>query len=480
MPKGNFQSCEGEKCMEKRKKVPSGPFPGERRTPFICIPRFPGIYYAENEKKEKRVKKSFPESDMRSWFTRKRCGMFIHWGIYAVGGIHEQERWRYGTPEKVYEAYKDRFDPRKFDPASWLDMIQENGMEYLVFTAKHHDGFCMWDTNETSFNVMNTPFGKDVVGMLAEECHKRDFPLELYYSCVDWHHKAYPNLGRHHEIETDPAFHDMEEYMRFVKNQIRELCTNYGTIHGIWWDMNVPGHVDESVHEMIHSLQPCAVINNRGYGEGDYSTPERNFLDNGFLPFANLTEACDSVGMNAWSFRKDEDYFSVRKLEKQIALYTALGGNFLLNAGPDAEGVFPSPAKKILREIGKWYGQVKKALTAPPCPGLVKNASFLCTGEGDTLNLILLDPPAGETMNLEGFAILPEEARILNTGEAVVATLEPMSYTLGKEPRLRLRKLPVDRMNDSVQVIRLKFAADVIVPAKMPETENRDGIRQDL
>ena len=126
------------------------------------------------------MKKSFPAEDPRNWFTLKRFGMFIHWGIYAVNGVHEQERWRYGTPEKIYEAYKDRFDPVKFDPVQWLDMIQENGMEYLVFTVKHHDGFCMWDTKETSFNVMNTPCGRDIAGMLAEECHKRDFPLEFY------------------------------------------------------------------------------------------------------------------------------------------------------------------------------------------------------------------------------------------------------------------------------------------------------------
>lgn len=426
------------------------------------------------------MKKSFSQDDPRNWFTKKRYGMFIHWGIYAVGGIHEQERWRYGTPEKIYESYMEKFDPGKFDPAQWLDMIQENGMEYLVFTAKHHDGFCMWDTKETSFNIMNTPYKKDIVGMLAEECHKRDFPLELYYSCVDWHHKAYPNLGRHHEIVTDPAFHNMEEYMDFLKRQIRELCSNYGKIHGIWWDMNVPEHREESVHELIHSLQPAAVINNRGYAEGDYSTPERNFLANGFLPFANLTEACDSVGMNSWAYRKDEDYFSVRKLEKQISLYTGLGGNFLLNAGPDETGCFPEKAKDILSRIGVWYKKTGKGLVSTPCPGVVKNASFICTGGGKKLYLIFLDPPAGETVNLEGFAVLPEKAVILNTGREVTATLEPMSYTLHGEKRLRLRDLPADEMNDEIYVIELTFAENVIIPQKDLSAENRNGIDKEL
>ena len=139
-------------------------------------------------------------NDGRDWFFEKRFGLMVHWGIYSVGARHEQELQRMKTPVAVYESYARRFDPVKFDPAQWLDMAQEAGMEYLVFTTKHHDGFCMWDTAQTDYNIMHTPYGRDVVGLLAEECHKRNFPLVLYYSVVDWHHPAYPNLGRHHEI----------------------------------------------------------------------------------------------------------------------------------------------------------------------------------------------------------------------------------------------------------------------------------------
>lgn len=442
---------------------------------------FPGSTLFFLMRKDGMMEKGFSSSDPRNWFMKKRFGMFVHWGIYAVGGIHEQERWRYQTPEKIYEAYKEKFDPVKFDPVQWLDMFQENGMEYLVFTAKHHDGFCMWDTKETSFNIMNTPYKQDIVGKLAEECHKRDFPFELYYSCVDWHHKAYPNIGRHHEIMTDPAFHDMEEYMAFLKNQIRELCSNYGRIHGIWWDMNVPGYVDPSVHELIRSLQPSAVINNRGYDTGDYSTPERNFLDNGFLPFANLTEACDSVGMNSWAYRKEEDYFSVRKLEKQIALYTALGGNFLLNAGPDPLGVFPEKAKEILHKVGVWYKKVGKALTETPCPGLLLHANhILCTGGGKKLYLTFLEPPAGETIVLEGFSHMPAEAKILNTGKKVAATFEPMSYFLNAEKCLRLREVPVEEMNDEICVMELSFEKDVIKGKENMQKENTGSSQSNL
>ena len=271
----------------------------------------------------------------------------------------------------------------------------------------------------------------------------------------------------------------MEEYMDFLKRQIRELCTNYGRIHGIWWDMNVPQHVDPSVNAMIRELQEYAVINNRGYSAGDYSTPERNFTDE-YLPFANLTEACDSVGMNSWSYRKDEDYFSVRKLERQIAMFTSLGGNFLLNAGPGPDGDFPAEAKEKLSAVGKWYGKTGEALTAAPCPGVVGNKNIICTGGGKTLNLILLDPLPGETLRLESFTHTPEKVLLLNTGEEIPWTFEPMSYFITQEPVLRLRKIPVDRMNGEIPVIRLTFSEDVIRRKKLEGCENSSGSQKDL
>lgn len=388
-----------------------------------------------------------------NWFNGVRFGMFVHWGIYALGGRHEQEQMRYNIPAGVYEKYVDQFNPVSFDPAQWLDMIQENGMEYLVFTAKHHDGFCMWDTKETAYNIMNTPYKKDIAGMLAEECHKRKFPLEFYYSCVDWHHKAYPNIGRHHEIITDPEYHDMDEYMAFLKNQIRELCTNYGEIHGIWWDMNVPEHVDESIHDMIRELQPCAVINNRGYGKGDYDTPECEDPS----PFTETVEACDTISGNGWGYNKYGNYSAARCMEQKIAGFTALGGHFLLNAGPMPDGRFPERAVKLLGRIGKWYKKVSPALLAEPCPGVVNVPGVYCTTCGNELNLILTESLASEELRVEGVARVPRKVELLNNGMEYPCTMEPTVRSLTKEPALRITNMPVDEMQSDVQVLRLTF-----------------------
>ena len=203
--------------------------------------------------------------DERDWFFEKRFGMFVHWGLYAIPAWHEQYQQRAGIPRQQYEKLSGQWNPVHFDPEEWLDLMQEAGMEYLTITSKHHDGFCLWDTKYTPFNTMNTPYGKDILGMLADACHKREVPLSLYYSIVDWHHPNYPNQGRHHELPgpvhgDDPNW---ELYMEFLKNQVVELCSNYGDLHGFWWDMNVPEHHDPSINAMISLLQPKAVINNR-------------------------------------------------------------------------------------------------------------------------------------------------------------------------------------------------------------------------
>ena len=193
--------------------------------------------------------------DERDWFFEKRFGLFVHWGLYAIPAWQEQMQWRAGVSRREYEQLIHRFNPLRFDPDAWLDLAEATGMRYICLTTKHHDGFCLWNTAQTDYNVMHTPYGRDIVGMLAEACHRRDFPFCLYYSVVDWHHPNYPNQGRSHELSgPEPGDRpDWGAYRAFLVAQVRELCTQYGKIHCFWWDMNVTGIVDPSINDMIRS-----------------------------------------------------------------------------------------------------------------------------------------------------------------------------------------------------------------------------------
>ncbi len=294
-------------------------------------------------------------NDGRDWFFKAKYGMFVHFGIYTIFEKQEQVLWRWGMDYSEYNQAIPLFNPKKYSPKEWLDLAEKCGMRYIVLTAKHHDGFCMWDTKYTDYNVMHTPYGKDIVKMLADECHRLNFPLVIYYSVVDWHRPDYPNRGRSHEIKTDPKYHNVKTYLKYVENQVTELCTNYGKIDGFWWDMNVayPTRI-RRINNLIRKLQPTAVINNRGFDEGDFSTPERTFSKNERRFFTSPTEACEAIGRGSWAYRKEEDYISFFALESHIASYMAMGANFLLGVAALGEGGLARQSQGYMEEVGLW------------------------------------------------------------------------------------------------------------------------------
>ncbi len=364
-----------------------------------------------------------PFGDARDWFLQRRFGLFIHWGLYAIPAWHEQQQWRAGVPRADYARLQAQFNPARFDPDAWLDLAERAGMQYLCFTTKHHDGFCLWDSAETDYKVTRTPYGRDVLALLAAACQRRGMPLCLYYSVVDWHHPAYPHQGRSHELAGPQPGDapDWPRYRAYLLAQVRELCTRYGPIHGFWWDMNVTGIVDPSINDEIRRLQPAAVINNRGFDEGDFGTPERDFDDHsGVLAWERLTEACQSVGRESWGYRRDEDYYSVRHLQASIAGALARGGNYLLNVGPMADGALPPAAVAIVEQVGAWYQRVREAYEgAAPASALTVNRDVLLTRKGNVLYVHLHRPPSTRRVELGPIAAEPLRATLLNTGAPV-------------------------------------------------------------
>lgn len=350
-------------------------------------------------------------------------------------------------------------------------------MKYITLTTKHHDGFCLWDTKQTTFNIMNTPYKKDVIGMLSDACHKREMPLCLYYSIADWNQPNYPNQGRHHELPPQPQDSpDWDKYMIFLKEQVRELCSNYGEIHGFWWDMNVPMHKDPSVNDMIRKLQPSAVINNRGFDEGDFGTPERDF-DNPAADakaFDKPVEACQSVGMESWGFKKDEDYYTDRHLEASIDKYLARDANYLLNVGPTGEGLIPPESAAILKRLGKWKASVDESYRKVlPDTELLSIPGILLTRKDQTLYVHLNKSVVGNGVKLKPINVVPIQATLLNSGKPIdcVVNLVPSDHA-SQQPCLRLRNLPVNEMANSVLVVKLEFdrPLEQIIQAKKIET----------
>jgi len=398
--------------------------------------------------------------DGRDWFFEKRFGMFVHWGIYAIAGWHEQHQWRARVPRAEFVKLAAAWNPTRFNPDAWLDLMQEAGMKYICITTKHHDGFCLWDTKQTPFNTMNTPYKRDIIGLLAAACHKRRVPLCLYYSIADWNHANYPNQGRHHELPPQPSDSpDWNKYLEFLKAQVRELCTNYGEIHGFWWDMNVPQHRDPSINAMIRKLQPNAVINNRGFDDGDFGTPERDYEKDEAVAFDRPTEACQAVGMESWGYRKDEDYYTDRHLMRSIDRYLARDANYLLNVGPKPDGTIGQESTAILRRIGRWYRTIRESLEgAQPASQLTTNRLVMLTRRDRTLYVHLAYDPPGDGVKLKPINVLPKRATLLNTGKPVafVMNLTPADH---KEHRayLRLMHLPVNKLANTVLVVKLEF-----------------------
>jgi alpha-L-fucosidase len=401
--------------------------------------------------------------DDRDWFFEKRYGMFVHWGLYSILGWHEQHQWRGRVPRSEYIKLTNQWNPKKFNPDEWLDAMQMAGMKYITITTKHHDGFCLWDTKLTSFNTMNTPYKKDIIGMLADACHKRNVPLCLYYSVADWNHPNYPNQGRSHELSgPEPGDSpDWNKYMDFLKAQVSELCTNYGKISGFWWDMNVPAFRDPSVNTMIRKLQPSAVINNRGFDEGDFGTPERDF-DTAAAEakaFERPTEACQSVGMESWGYKKDEDFYTDLHLERSIDRYLSRDANYLLNVGPTGEGIIPVESMAILNRLGKWFGCVKESYeNVDAAPQIVSSRDILVTSRDKTIYIHFNKEMNGNGFKLKPINVLPEKAVLLNNNSPVefVVDLNPSDHTDQKK-YLRLRNLPAHEFADEVLIVKLEF-----------------------
>jgi alpha-L-fucosidase len=325
-----------------------------------------------------QLKAETPEqkSKRMAWWTDARFGMFIHWGLYALPARHEWVKNNERMTNEQYQKYFEEFNPDLYNPKEWARMAKEAGMKYVVLTAKHHEGFCLFDSKFTDYKAPNTPYGKDIIREYVDALRGEGLKVGFYYSLIDWHHPEY-TIDRVHpqRQESDTAYvrlnknRDMAKYRIYLKNQVRELLTNYGEISVMWFDFSFPGkngkdHNDwgsEDLLNMVRTLQPGIIIDDRldlkeMEGGWDFESPEQYKVEK--WPEHNgkkvYWETCQTFS-GSWGYYRDENTWkSTPQLLELLIESVSKGGNLLLNVGPTARGVFDFRAQDRLKAMGEW------------------------------------------------------------------------------------------------------------------------------
>ena len=344
----------------------------------------------------------------RKEFAESRLGIFIHWGLYSTFAQGEWYMNNASVDAREYAKAMNCFYPHRFDARQWVSAFKAAGAKYICFTTRHHEGFSMWDTRWSDYNIMNTPYGKDIVRQLAEECHRQGIKLHLYYSHIDWTREDYPagRTGRGTK-RLDRA--DWPAYYRFMNNQLTELLTNYGEIGAIWFDGWWDHDVDsvpfnwelEEQYKLIHDLQPGCLVGNNHHqtpfeGEDiqifERDVPGENKAglsgqDISALPL----ETCQTMN-HSWGYRvTDQEYKSTRELIQLLVRTSGKGANLLLNVGPQPDGTLPEAALTRLAEMGQWLDRYGESIYATVAGGYRDGDRIITTRNGNTLYVHLLD-----------------------------------------------------------------------------------------
>ncbi len=287
------------------------------------------------------------------WWGEARFGMFIHWGPVSLTG-HEIG-WARGAqvPVAEYDELYTRFNPTSFNADAWVRVAREAGMKYVVFTSKHHDGFCMWDTKEADFNIMRSPFGRDVLKELSAACGRAGLRFCTYHSVCDWHHPDFPLTSPGGKVERQTS--DLDRYERYLRAQVKEIITQYGPIGIMWFD--VPQRFDrargQGVIDFVRSLQADIIVNNRSGAPGDYDTPEQRI---GKYQDDRPWETCMTI-CQQWAWKPNDKMKSLQQCLRSLVLCAAGDGNLLLNVGPTADGVIEERQIARLKEMGVWLAR---------------------------------------------------------------------------------------------------------------------------
>ncbi len=406
----------------------------------------------------------------REWFQDAKFGLFVHWGVYSVmagGGDKGIAEWimnQKQIPINQYEKLPSFFNPVDFDAAEWVSMVKKAGMKYITITSKHHDGFAMYDSKVSDYNIVDrTPYGKDVLKTLKDECDKQGIKLFFYYSQLDWHHPDYfPRGGTGGNFTGRKQEGDWDKYIDYMNTQLSELLTNYGEVGGIWFDgmwdkKKAPWRLDET-YALIHKHQPGALVGSNHHlspisGE-DFQMFERDLPGENSMGF-NQTgtisqlplEMCETMN-GSWGFNiKDQGYKSSKRLIQTMVKAAGYGANFLLNTGPMPNGEIQPENIDTLMVMGQWlekYGEsIYKTRKGPVSP-VHWGAT---TQKGNTIYLHILDLKE-ESLLIQEFKQKIKSATFFDDGSKVKFKATEFGTIF---------KLPFDKRQKNDTIIEIKI-----------------------
>ncbi len=423
------------------------------------------------------------------WWRDARFGLFIHWGLYAIPAGEWKGKTNYGEwirhsaqiPIDVYDRFVGQFNPGKFHADEWVSLAKDAGMKYIVITSKHHDGFCLFDSKNTDFDVMSTPFKRDILKELSEACRKQGIRLCFYHSIMDWHHPDYlPRRGW--EKDRSAAGAAFDRYVLYMKNQLKELLTNYGPLGVLWfdgeWESTWNEKYGRDLYQYVRSFQPDIIINNRvgasrsgmeGFSQGresagDFGTPEQQIPATG-LPGVDW-ETCMTMNDNWGTNSHDKNWKLAKDLIRMLADIASKGGNYLLNIGPTSEGVFPPESVERLREIGQWMKTNSESITATQASPFKKvewgRSTQKAIGGGTRLYLHVFNWPA------DGKLIVPG---IFNKAKLayLVADLKKAALKVSRKEDSLVLEVPKQAPDpvDSVVILDVEGKPDVNNPPEI-------------
>jgi alpha-L-fucosidase len=410
------------------------------------------------------------------WWTNARFGMFIHWGVYSIpahGGEAKNSEWvkLYGRiPEEQYQKYVDTFNPDLYEPGDWAQMAKQAGMKYVVIVAKHHDGFCLWDSKYTDYKVTNTPYGKDLLGPMVDAFRAAGIRVGLYYSLIDWHHSQFP-IDRCHpqgwfpirekdqekikQIREANKTRDTRAYAQYMRNQVRELLTQFGQIDLMFMDFSYPGDHGKGRNEweseklltMVRKLQPQIIVNDRldlmdVPGGWDFKTPEHRVPDKWETYEGKRVpwETCHTFG-TSWGYYRDETgWKSSRDVLDILISCVSRGGNLLFNVGPTARGTWDDRTQARLQDIGKWMRLHKQSIygctEAPNEFKAPSGCKLTYNPQSKRIYIHVFNWPEEGKLELTGFDRRIYCVRLLNDGSEISFTDDPAVLALPAKPSL--------------------------------------------